>query len=100
MNSIFNINEEVGLGEITSVAKPIYKNDVSKIIVWDVPGINKDFSMFDPQNLGFFHGCDKIFVLYKDSPKRCEHIIKVLDKIKNGKIILVRTQCDSWDPSH
>jgi ABC-type cobalamin/Fe3+-siderophores transport system ATPase subunit len=26
LNSIFNINEDVGLGEITSVAKPVYKN--------------------------------------------------------------------------
>ena len=56
--------------------------------------------MFDPKNLGFFQSCDKIFVLYKDSPKRCEHIIQVLNKIKTGQLILVRTQCDTWEPSH
>lgn len=55
--------------------------------------------MYEPTTLGFFHSCDKIFVLYKDSPKRCEHIIKVLNKIKTGKIYLIRTQCDKWDTS-
>lgn len=55
--------------------------------------------MFDPTTLGFFHSCNKIFVLYQDSPKRCEHIIKVLNQIKTGQIYLIRTQCDKWDNS-
>lgn len=100
LNSIFNTNEEAGIGETTKVARPIYKNEISKLIVWDVPGINKDFSIYDPKNLGFFAGCDKIFIIYKDSPKRCDNIIKILNKIRPGNIFLIRTQCDSWDASH
>ena len=100
LNSIFNTQEDVGMGETTSVAKPIYKNEVTKLVVWDVPGINRDFSIYDPKNLGFFASCDKIFIIYKDSPKRCDNVIKVLNQIKPGALHLIRTQCDSWDASH
>lgn len=99
LNSIFNINQDVGIGETTQIAKPVYKNSKKKLIIWDVPGINKDFSIYDPKNLGFFKSLSKIFILYKDSPKVCDKVIKVLNEIKPGCLYLIRTQCDTWDPS-
>lgn len=97
LNSIFTLNEETGIGETTDVAKPVYKNTDKKLVIWDVPGINKNFSIYKSENLSFFAGCHKIFILYKDSPKRCDKIIQVLNAIKPGQLILIRTQCDNWD---
>lgn len=68
--------------------------------IWDCPGINDDFSIFDPETLSYFHTADRIFILYPDALKNCKEICLVLSKIKPNDTFAVRTQCDKWESSH
>ena len=63
--------------------------------MWDCPGVNDDFKIFDPDTLGYFQCADRIFILFCDSPKTIKEIIVVLSKIKPDHTYLVRTKCDS-----
>lgn len=71
---------------------------IGDITIWDSPGINEDFKIYDPNVLAFFHCADKIFILYPDSLKSAPEIVKVLGKIKPNNTYLIRTQTDSWNP--
>lgn len=70
---------------------------IGNVTIWDSPGINEDFKIYDPEVLAFFHCADKIFILFPDSLKSSSEIVKVLAKIKPNQTFIVRTQTDNWN---
>lgn len=75
-------------------------SESGKVHIFDAPGINEHFSIFDPKALSYFHTADRIFILYPDSLKSCREICLVLSKIKPKDTFAVRTQCDKWETGH
>lgn len=65
---------------------------------WDVPGINKDFSVYKLPYLAFFNDLDKIFVLFSSDISSVALLLKVFWEM-GKRIVLVRTKCDQWNPS-
>lgn len=95
LNDLFDLTEKVGLGSTTDKANPVFED--SKVVVWDVPGVNNDWESFNPENLCFFHNIDYAFVLYDKEPKENKKLLKILEAL-NRAFTLVRTKCDNWKP--
>ena len=62
INDLYHSKESVGLGSTTSQARPVFNG--KNVVVWDAPGINKQWGTYNAQNLSFFHDLDYIFLLY------------------------------------
>ena len=76
------------------------QSENGKIHIWDCPGVNEHFSLFDPEDLSYYYCADRIFILYCDSPKVIKEIIMVIFKIKPTETYLVRTKCDTYESGH
>lgn len=100
INYACGISLPTGLGQCTQECSQVAVSGNGKVHIWDAPGVNEHFSIFNPECLSYFHTADKIFILYPDSLKSCKQICLVLGKIKPNDTYAVRTKCDSWDSSH
>lgn len=69
INNFFGTKEAVAIGECTKAPKIVIRN--GPVRVWDSPGSNEEFQIYDPEVLAFFHCADRVFVLYPDSLKSC-----------------------------
>lgn len=91
----------VAMGECTSQVQEVAKSKKdTNLHIWDSPGVNDHFKLFDHRNLSYFYCTDRIFIVYPDSVKNCKEMIVVLVKIKPNDTFLVRSQCDRWNQSH
>ena len=97
---MYNLNLPVGIGETTGNVSEVAQSQNGKVHTWDCPGVNEHFSLFNSDNLSYFHSADRIFILYCDSPKVIKEMIMVLAKIKPTNTYLVRTKCDTWEAGH
>lgn len=93
INFLFDRNEDTGLGEITSEIKEVYV--YNKIKIYDCPGFNEDFSISRVEVIEKLSTFDQIYILYNDSIKTINDIIKIIFAIFDIKdIFFVRTHCD------
>jgi GTP-binding protein EngB required for normal cell division len=94
LNITFNKNLETGLGETTDKIKEVHSNYKTKI--YDSPGFNEeDFNIFSMEVIKELSTFDQIYILYNDSIKTINDIIKIIFAIFDIKdIFFVRTHCD------
>lgn len=88
------------MGHTTDVAAPVHKDALAKMVVWDVPGNNDDFSYLDINQLAFFHSADLVFLLYDSSLLAFEAMVRAIVTVMGNKCILLRTKCDTWTEDH
>ena len=69
-----------------------------EVTYWDVPGINKDFSVYKLPYLALFNDLDKIFILFSSDISSVALLLKVFC-VMGKRIVLVRTKCDQWNQS-
>lgn len=102
LNSLFNLKLPVALGHCTTECTPVHKvvNGQSAHIYWDVPGKDGDFKFFKPENLNFLKGLDICAILFDDDTAPNSNVIRVADKVCDGKIILVRTKLDQYNKTN
>lgn len=85
------MNLPIGLGACTKDLKQVMKTE--EVTYWDVPGINKDFSVYKLPYLAFFNDLDKIFILFSSDIASVALLLKVF-WVMGKQIVLVRTKCD------
>ena len=93
LNHFFGLNLKVGVDETTLAAEPVRKG---KIVVWDSPGINEDFDLYNVNTLTLFGTADKIFILFNTSLRSCKNDVRILSTIKPHATFCIRTQCDEF----
>lgn len=95
INQFFGLNEPIGLGEITLEPKIVAQID--KVIIWDLPGIDYDFKISDPEFLALLYCADKVFILNPGSPKDIQYPIKIASIMKPENTYLIRNKIDYGD---
>lgn len=64
------------------------------VIIYDTPGENEDFNTHQIENVISIAHSNEVFILYPDSLKNAEHLVRVIIAIKPNHTFLVRTHCD------
>jgi GTPase Era involved in 16S rRNA processing len=100
LNALFGLALPVGMGHTTTGAAPVVKDAANKLVVWDTAGNNQDFNYLDPEQLNLFHSADIVFVLYDNSLRACDKIVRTVAQIKGNRCALLRTKCDTWEAGH
>lgn len=102
LNALFGLKLPVALGHCTTVCEPVHavKEGNSTHVYWDVPGKDGDFKFFKPENLNFPKDLDISVILYDHDISPNSNVIRVVDKICKGKVILVRTKLDQYNKTN
>jgi hypothetical protein len=56
-----------------------------QLCIWDSPGVNEDFNIFDVNTLPLFATANKVFLLFEKSLKSCKNNTRILAACRKNK---------------
>lgn len=92
LNNLLGTSLDTGMGETTDEVSLVYNSD--KIQIFDTPGENEQFNTQNIEKIKLIASVNEAFILYPDSLKNSEHLVRVITAIKPKHTYLIRTHCD------
>jgi len=98
INTLFKIDLPVALGHCTTECQVVHRE--GNKIIWDMPGDNDSFKLYEADTLSFIKSLDKCIIMFDSDPTCISWILKIINAINPEAMIIVRTKVDQHDDDH